>query len=145
MSADTWLEDNNRYLAVSLMWLRARLRSAVSGGAASKTTGSRVPDAGAADRDSAATTNPPPALLLLAQNFGLSDFERDILLLCAAVELAPDIASLLTKRRERGGAAIRPSRSPCKCCPNPAGTRSLRIVPYATCDCSKSTSPARRR
>jgi len=30
-----------------------------------------------------------PALLLLAQNFGLSDFERDVLLLCAAVELDP--------------------------------------------------------
>lgn len=31
--------------------------------------------------------NPPPALLMLARKLGLSDFERDILLLCVAMEL----------------------------------------------------------
>src|SRR6266404_1204440 len=97
MNADSWLDDNNHYLAVSLMWLRARLRSAVSAGVATKTAGSRASDPASTDRESAARTNPPPALLLLAQNFGLSDFERDVLLLCAAVELAPDMPSLLTE------------------------------------------------
>jgi AAA+ superfamily predicted ATPase len=97
MSAATWLDDNNHYLAVSLIWLRARLRSALSGGAVTDTTGSRTADADATDRETASRTDPPPALLLLAQNFGLSDFERDVLLLCAAVELAPDMASLLTE------------------------------------------------
>jgi predicted nucleic acid-binding protein len=43
-------------------------------------------------RSAAAQIEPPPALLLLAERLGLSDFERDTLLLCAAVELDPGIA-----------------------------------------------------
>jgi hypothetical protein len=38
--------------------------------------------------------DPPPALVLLAQRLGLSCFEREILLLCAALELDTRIASL---------------------------------------------------
>jgi winged helix domain-containing protein/ATPase family protein associated with various cellular activities (AAA) len=36
--------------------------------------------------------DPPPALVMLARRFGLSPFERDVLLLCAAVELDTRIA-----------------------------------------------------
>jgi hypothetical protein len=36
--------------------------------------------------------NPSPALVLLAQRFGLTRFERNVLLLCVAVEIDPDIA-----------------------------------------------------
>ena len=42
----------------------------------------------------AAATDPPPALILLAQRFGLSDFERDLLLLCVGMELDPGLAVL---------------------------------------------------
>ncbi len=38
--------------------------------------------------------DPPPALLMLAQRFGLSDFERQLLLLCVANELDTSIAGL---------------------------------------------------
>ena len=48
----------------------------------------------AAKRDAAAKMDPPPALLLLAQRLGLSNFERDTLLLCAALEFDPCLASL---------------------------------------------------
>ncbi len=44
--------------------------------------------------DAAAGTEPLPALHLLADRFGLSSFERDVLLLCAALELDTSIASL---------------------------------------------------
>jgi len=44
--------------------------------------------------DAAATMTPAPALHLLADRFGLSNFERDVLLLCAALELDTSIASL---------------------------------------------------
>ncbi|HEX9544386.1 MAG TPA: hypothetical protein VF955_04330, partial [Pyrinomonadaceae bacterium] len=47
----------------------------------------------AAERNKAAGMDPPPALLLLADRFGLSSFERDTLLLCAAVEFDPSLAS----------------------------------------------------
>ncbi|MCX2864882.1 ATP-binding protein [Paucibacter sp. PLA-PC-4] len=38
--------------------------------------------------------DPPPALVMLAQRFGLSDFERQVLLLCVANELDTGIAGL---------------------------------------------------
>jgi hypothetical protein len=47
-----------------------------------------------ARRDSAAATEPPPALILLANRFGLSPFERDTLLLCAALEFDPCLGPL---------------------------------------------------
>ena len=46
-------------------------------------------------REAAAQMDPPPALLLLAKRFGLSTFERDTLLLCAALEFDPSLAHLL--------------------------------------------------
>ncbi len=130
MSAETWLDDNNRYLAVSLQWLRRRLQDMIrdesapvvtppqpaaapapglfdrlrgitpptpaKNNAAPVTEPENNPavDPSSAVRAEAAKTDPPPALILLAQNFGLSDFERDILLLCAALELDPNMGAL---------------------------------------------------
>src|ERR1043165_1353027 len=48
----------------------------------------------AAARQAAAQNEPRPALQLLADSFGLSEFERDTLLLCAALEFDPYFASL---------------------------------------------------
>jgi len=48
----------------------------------------------ATQREAAANMDPPPALLILAQRFGLSEFERDTLLLCASLEFDPALASL---------------------------------------------------
>lgn len=45
----------------------------------------------------AGATDPPPALLILADRLGLSRFERDILLLCAAMELDTRIAPLCAR------------------------------------------------
>jgi hypothetical protein len=42
----------------------------------------------------AAATTPPPVLLTLAQSLGLSTFERNVLLLCAAVDLDTSVAAL---------------------------------------------------
>jgi ATPase family associated with various cellular activities (AAA)/Winged helix domain, variant len=40
---------------------------------------------------------PPPALVVLAHRLGLSRFEQDVLLLCAAMELDPNIAHLCAR------------------------------------------------
>ncbi|HEY4562537.1 MAG TPA: ATP-binding protein, partial [Thermoanaerobaculia bacterium] len=48
----------------------------------------------------AAAIDPPPALVLLAQRFGLSSFERDLLLLCAAMELHTRIAPLCARAQD---------------------------------------------
>jgi hypothetical protein len=58
-----------------------------------------------AERDGAAAMDPPPALLLLAERFGLSDFERDTLLLCAAMEFDPGMTWLCAQAQ---GSSSRP-------------------------------------
>lgn len=51
----------------------------------------------AAKMEAAAKGDPPPALHILAFRFGLSHFEREILLLCAALELDPSIPELCAR------------------------------------------------
>jgi len=46
---------------------------------------------------------PAPALLLLSRQLGLSDFERDVLLLCVGVELDTRIASLCARAQDDPG------------------------------------------
>ena len=70
---------NNEFLAASLAWLRLLLRQAPAAEVAAA--------ARAVDRAEAA--GPVPALAGLALRLGLSRFERDTLLLCAAVEFDP--------------------------------------------------------
>jgi len=149
MSADPWLEANNLYLAASLRWLRLRLRRLNPG---RKATPSPAPSSGqrrswfgrgagtepllalppqdpadairhaAEERTAAAAMDPPPALMLLAGRLGLTDFERDTLLLCAAMQFDPGIAELLT---EAPGAAARPGQ------PQPLGFPTFAVAMQA--------------
>jgi hypothetical protein len=48
-------------------------------------------------REAAAAMDPPPALLMLAERFGLSAFERDTILLCAALEFDPGLSLLCSE------------------------------------------------
>jgi hypothetical protein len=119
----SWAAQNNEYLAASLRWLRARLAQlapapaeetrAASAPARTRWFGAPkqdqatlalpAPPADAAlaaateERASAASIDPPPALLMLAERLGLSEFERDTLLLCAAAEIDPGIAALFAQ------------------------------------------------
>jgi hypothetical protein len=54
----------------------------------------RVTQASQAALAAAQAMDPPPALPMLAQRFGLSNFEQQVLLLCSAMELDPHTASL---------------------------------------------------
>ncbi len=86
-----WYEANRLYLQASLAVLRARLERQLEG---------RPQESGAEDQaramlDRAAEIGPaPPALDALCDRFGLTPFERDLLLLCAAVELESAFVSL---------------------------------------------------
>jgi len=77
-----WMDANQRCLAAEFERLKIRL------------TGAAVPVAGetAADDARAASPAPPAAIDALTSCFGLSAFERDILLLCAGVEMHADLA-----------------------------------------------------
>ena len=93
-----WFEANERYLDAVLDVLRDRL---VASDATTDVSASHVdaarPDVATARPGlaaMAAAMDPPPAVETLCAAFGLSAFERDLLLLCAGVELDPVIAGL---------------------------------------------------
>jgi hypothetical protein len=56
-------------------------------------------------RANAADLVTPPALVLLARCFGLTAFERDVVLLCVAAELDPDFGALSAAAPSAGGRA----------------------------------------
>lgn len=81
----TWNEANQRYLSVVLAELRHRLEFAADPSAATLS-----PDPAPAEL--ALEMSPPSAIDALSHAFGLSAFERDLLLLCAGVELDAALA-----------------------------------------------------
>jgi hypothetical protein len=116
-----WQEGNERYLAAALAWLRLRLARMAGPVVIEKSpeqsgrrllgrkpsvpalpapseyaTETEVAQAAAALAETEAT-EPPPALLILSQRFGLSRFEREVLLLCAAMELDTRIPGLCAR------------------------------------------------
>lgn len=120
---DIWLRDNDAWLGAAIAHLRLTLaaraaaRNAPPPGppvafappGASDRTGPPTQDQIAAAqrmRDARmADMQPAPALHLLAQRLGLSDFERDLLLLCAAMEIDTGMAALCAAAGGDAGAA----------------------------------------
>jgi len=90
---NTWVEANQRLLVAEFDRIRARLAG--------------EDDATAADTVNAlrGAMPAPAAIDHLSDSFGLSTFERDIVLLCAGVEMASEIASLCAAARDN---ALRP-------------------------------------
>jgi hypothetical protein len=85
-----WQEANQRYLMASVARLRARLeRHMGDEPAADDYTGAEELALIAAGMDA------PPALDTVSDAFGLSPFEREVLLLCAAIELDSTFSSLV--------------------------------------------------
>jgi hypothetical protein len=132
-----WVEQNNRYLAASLHWLRLRLARLAPAGVVLAAapprrrwcdwlraqppvgavafappapnmpprTSDAALNAATSARNEAARVDPPPALLMLAARLGLSEFERDTLLLCAAAEIDPGIGTLFHQLQGHAGRA----------------------------------------
>jgi AAA+ superfamily predicted ATPase len=127
---NAWQENNDRYLAAALAWLRRRLRRLADDGPVADLTVppresggffgfGRRRDAAtpAAPRESqprptgdeaeaqqqmmaAGRYEPGPALVLLAERLGLTEFERHVLLLCAAMELDTRLPRLCAKAQD---------------------------------------------
>jgi len=83
-----WLDANQRYLCAEF----ARIKDHLSGGAAdaSEPVQADMPHGAA------------PAIDTLVESFGLSSFERDLLLLCAGVEMDAGIAELCAVAQGNG-------------------------------------------
>lgn len=91
-----WQEGNARYLAASLHWLRVRLeiQSQDNANASQSADDSEVQAAAQEREESESAMQHPPALAVLQERLGLSPFEADLLLLCAAMEFDTRIAGL---------------------------------------------------
>ena len=91
-----WQEGNEQYLAAALAWLRLRLaRMSESDGP----TDAELVQA-ETKLASVEAADPPPALLILSERFGLSRFEQQVLLLCAAMEFDTRIAALCARAQD---------------------------------------------
>ncbi|MGD1992200.1 MAG: ATP-binding protein [Anaerolineae bacterium] len=118
-----WQQQNDEYLSRALAWLRLRLawvaglmdqdpveearglfrrRSAPTSASADE---AEVAQAAAALAEFEAAEH-PPALLILSQQFGLSPFERDVLLLCVGLELDTRVAGLCARAQDDPGRAF---------------------------------------
>jgi len=87
LQTETWQAFNQRYLMREL----AKVRTALVQLAGQEITKPPL----ITEEEKAESENiPPPALTQLCESFGLSPFERQLLLLCAGVELEADFASL---------------------------------------------------
>ncbi len=115
-----WQTNNDHYLAAAMAWLRLGLARLAGSSAAvrAEMISSEAPSCGsttdveftkAADAMAAAAkTDPPPALVILGRRLGLSLFEQNILLLCAAMEFDTRIPRLCAEAR---GDPINPAPS----------------------------------
>lgn len=119
-----WIEINNKHLAATLVWIRLRLQRLIPVAKPVKQEEPKIlgswfrsnrsseknmlPPPIVASVDEAIArahqrmlelekNDPPPALSLLASNLGLSEFERSVLALCAALELDTRIAGLCAR------------------------------------------------
>lgn len=81
----SWPSENQRYVSQSVELLRQRLTVAQTENAVSQQP---------LNQPAWPTDQPPPALATLCKVLTLSPFERDLLLLCAAVEIDPSLAPI---------------------------------------------------
>jgi hypothetical protein len=93
-----WHAGNDRYLEAALTWLRLRLVRHAQQYHHPSSSSESITDEQHSQAEcrlaAAETADSPPALVTLSDRLGLSPFERQVLLLCAAMELDTRIASL---------------------------------------------------
>lgn len=93
-SAHNWQEANQRYLVAALNLVRARVEAHLAHKQQAPLPENREAEAEAALQEARAAMSAPSALESLCEKFALSLFEKNLLLLCAGVELDSDFARL---------------------------------------------------
>ena len=112
MEQRAWEDANSRYLSAALQWLRQRLGQGADADVANgERPGNRRKSAAlkaisssmdAFAEEQAKTSAGDaffPALTILSERLGLSLFEREILILCAAAEFDPSISALCAQSK----------------------------------------------
>ena len=93
-NADSWYDANQRYLTVSIDTIREELRKHSTDSDKTSKIRKRKNPAEESVEKIAGSLPAPPALDNLSNIFSLTNFEKDILLLCAGMELDPLISFL---------------------------------------------------
>src|SRR5271157_1756281 len=124
-----WVELNQRHLTAALAEVRACLERHAEGGGQS----GGGPTAGGSAAMDASAAEPMPALEMLSRVFGLSPFERAILVLCAGIELDSSLAGLCAAAQ--GGSARN----------FPTFSLALAALPEAHWSALNPAAPLRRR
>lgn len=91
---DDWLEANQRYMKEALSVVSCNLKQHVENLQNNDDSGEKNDNIYNKLKETAADMPAPPALETLCIMFGLTPFERDILLLCAGIELDSSFAVL---------------------------------------------------
>jgi len=138
----TWAEDNQRYLTGALKRLGQVIASRhhpPGGPAPSADT-----DHGGAEplEDLVARMGRPPSLVTLTAAFGLSPFERDLLLMCAGMEFDADFQRIV--RGAADGATLSPTAPSQSPAGQPTFTHALALLPDAHWSALAPSAPLRR-
>jgi len=129
MDKRDWSEANQHYLTIALAWLRLRLEQLIQRDHPATPQAQSAPQeqhrglfGGRAEAPppmashpspindklmqyltemkAAESQEPPPALVMLSKRLGLSQFEREVLLLCVAMELDTRVAALCARAQD---------------------------------------------
>lgn len=92
---DNWLEANQQYLHEAISGLHEYLGHHLQDNQITGEKGDQPVHAVKERRLPDHEITPPPTLQTLCNNFSLSEFERDVILICAGVELDSGFASLI--------------------------------------------------
>ncbi|MBD2455431.1 ATP-binding protein [Nostoc sp. FACHB-87] len=87
VAGDRWQSANHQYLVAALAVVRETLEQFVQGQEGAEVSQDTADDSQQRLTLIAAAMTEPPALEVVCNTFDLSDFERDVLLLCAGMEL----------------------------------------------------------
>src|SRR5262245_42651628 len=97
----SWEQANQRYLMAALAAVRTRLENSLANrGSAPAPDEASIPMPSTSEFEA---LEAPPALGRLVRSFGLSDFERSLILLCAGPELDAQFAVLLSSAQANAG------------------------------------------
>jgi len=128
---EAWLEQNQRYLMAAIADVHTQLQA--HGEQSQMENPESLPTS---SQDSQQNTfqnlSPPPALTTLCESFGLTRFERSILLLCAGAELDSALADLIAVVRGDSRRA------------DPVFSLALSVFPQAHWSALAPTAPLRR-
>ncbi len=138
ISNDNWIEANQSYLLAALSPVRNALKHFVASLQRDAET-EKPQDTSQEALDEALSAMPaPPALAKLCAAFGLSPFERDILLLCAGMDLDGNFAALCATAQQQMWNERNVTG------PYPTFSLALASLPHPHWDALPASAPLRR-